>query len=50
MIKRFMAWFRTQSRGVQVMIILIPLLVLAILLNLGRVWEGVGKGFSYFSK
>ncbi|HOG25797.1 MAG TPA: hypothetical protein PLM86_06385 [Bacteroidales bacterium] len=50
MIRRFIAWFRNQSREVQVMIIMIPVLLLAILLNLGRVWEGVSKGFSYFRK
>ncbi|MDD4919413.1 MAG: hypothetical protein PHX94_01710 [Bacteroidales bacterium] len=50
MIRRLLAWFKSQSPGVQVMIITIPLLLLAILLSWDRVWEGVKKGFSFFSK
>ncbi|HPJ82310.1 MAG: hypothetical protein KBC07_01135 [Bacteroidales bacterium] len=50
MIKRILAWYKRQTPEAKIMIIMIPLLLLAILLNWNRVWEGVSKGFSFFEK
>jgi|LFRM01.1.fsa_nt_gb hypothetical protein len=50
MIKRFTAWFKGLSPGVQGMLIMIPLLLIGILLNWGRIWEGIVKGFSFFNR
>ncbi|HOO42513.1 MAG TPA: hypothetical protein P5167_00590 [Bacteroidales bacterium] len=50
MIRRLAAWFKNLPAHLQVMIILIPLLILAILLSLDRILEGISKGFMYFSR
>ncbi|HNR27783.1 MAG TPA: hypothetical protein PKY83_05975 [Bacteroidales bacterium] len=50
MIKRIIAWYRKQTPEAKIMIFMIPLLLLAILLNWNRVWKGISKGFSFFSK
>jgi hypothetical protein len=50
MIKRLAAWFKNLPAHMQVMVILIPLLLLAILLSLDRILEGIAKGFLYFNR
>lgn len=50
MIERLTVWFKGLPSHVKGMLILIPLLVLAIILSWDRVWEGIRKGFSFFSK
>ncbi|NLF81377.1 MAG: hypothetical protein GX566_02665 [Bacteroidales bacterium] len=50
MIKRLAAWFKNLPAHMQVMVILIPLLLLAILLSLDRILEGITKGFLYFNR
>ena len=47
MIKRIIAWYRKQTPEAKIMIFMIPLLLLAILLNWNRVWKGISKGFSW---
>ncbi len=50
MIKRLATWFKNLPAHMQVMIILIPLLLLAILLSLDRIADGLRKGFLYFNR
>jgi hypothetical protein len=50
MIRRLAAWFKNLPPPMQVMVILIPLLLLAVLLSMDRILEGVTKGFLYFNR
>ncbi|MFA5444363.1 MAG: hypothetical protein WC128_02655 [Bacteroidales bacterium] len=50
MIRRLAVWFKNLPVHLQIMVILIPLLLLAILLSLDRILEDIAKGFSYFNR